>query len=178
VTSRPSDRARLLALALVVATGLGVVAVGVYAVVSSRDNGPPMSARLRAVLDGMTDARPPFAGLTATRFAVGDDCLELVAADEPAERGRGLMEQEDLGPYDGMLFVSASPSSSPFVMRDTLVPLDIAWFDEDGRRVGEAQMEPCPEDVADCPGYPPGAPWHFALETLRGELPEGDLAPC
>ena len=169
----------MLALVLVVVTGLGVLVVGVYAVVSSGD-GPdvPIAARLQSVLGTTVAARAPFEGLTAARFAVGDDCLELAIADEPAERERGLMEVRSLGPYDGMLFVSATDSSAAFVMRNTRVPLDIAWFDERGRRGREASMEPCPDAVDDCPVYPAGAPWRFALETLRGELPAGDLAPC
>jgi uncharacterized protein len=171
------SRARvLIAGTLVAISGLLLV---VAAVVATRDRkASPLPAQLAGALRRATPARAPFAGMTAARLAVGGRCLHLVIADTTAERERGLMERTDLGPYDGMLFVSPKPVSDAFTMSDTRVALDIAWFDAAGRRVDHTTMVPCPRDVAHCPLYRPRAPWRLALETLRDRLPGGNLTPC
>jgi uncharacterized protein len=96
----------------------------------------------------------------------------LVAADDE-QRGRGLMEVTDLQGYAGMLFVWDQDSTSQFYMRDTVMPLSIAWFDADGALVETADMEPCPDSVSNCPLYPeePPDPFRFALEVPQGDLP-------
>ena len=57
----------------------------------------------------------------------------------------------DLGRLDGMLFVFPVPSSPSFWMKDTLIPLDIGFFDEDGVLIGVLTMDPCREEP--CRGY-------------------------
>ncbi|MEZ5137660.1 MAG: DUF192 domain-containing protein [Acidimicrobiales bacterium] len=95
----------------------------------------------------------------------------LLAAETPEQRERGLMEVTDpgLGGYDGMVFVYDAPTAGAFWMRNTPMPLSIAYFDIDGRLVSTADMAPC-ADSPDCRSYPADAPFAFALEVPQGGL--------
>lgn len=94
-------------------------------------------------------------------------CVLVAATSE--QRQRGLMEVTDLGGYAGMLFVWDADSSSSFYMRNTPRPLSIAWFTAGGDLVSTAAMDPC-ADESDCPTYPAGGRYRFALEVPQGEL--------
>jgi hypothetical protein len=61
--------------------------------------------------------------------------LMVAVADTPGERAQGLMGVEDLGSLAGMLFVHESDSEGGFWMKDTIIPLDIAFFAADGSLV-------------------------------------------
>ena len=98
------------------------------------------------------------------------DWCALLAATEAA-RARGLMQQRDLLGYDAMVFRFDEPSRGGFYMFETVLPLSIAWFDEGGVYVSQADMDPCPEeDPGACPTFPPAAPALHALEVARGGL--------
>jgi uncharacterized membrane protein (UPF0127 family) len=58
---------------------------------------------------------------------------------------------------------------SSFYMRNTPMPLSIAWFDAAGEYVSTTDMAPC-DDVDNCPLYPAEGPYRFALEVPQGEL--------
>ncbi len=92
----------------------------------------------------------------------------MAIADEPAERGSGLMEVEDLGALDGMLFVYDAEAQATFVMLNTLIPLDVWWFDGDGLLIGTAEMDPCPFEP--CVRYGSPGPVRWVLETPLGDF--------
>lgn len=94
--------------------------------------------------------------------------LMVAVADDPDEQARGLMGVDDLGSLAGMLFVYESDTQGGFWMKDTIIPLDIAFFAADGSLVNLQTMEPCPADP--CPLYYPGASYRWALETPSGNL--------
>jgi uncharacterized membrane protein (UPF0127 family) len=96
--------------------------------------------------------------------------LCLWVADSDVERARGLMQVTDLEGADGMVFVYDRPTNSAFWMKDTLLPLSIAYFDVDGMYVGAQDMQPCAPGT-DCRVYPP--PGEFVLAV---EVPQGGLA--
>jgi uncharacterized membrane protein (UPF0127 family) len=104
----------------------------------------------------------------------GDRPLTVAIAATPLERSQGLMRVDDLLDLDGMLFVFDVTTSTTFTMRDTLLPLDIAFFAGDGALVAKLQMEPC-GDLDPCPSYASPARFRFALEAPQGEL--FDLPP-
>lgn len=94
--------------------------------------------------------------------------MVVAIADTPELRGRGLMGVEDLGDLDGMLFVMPDERLTAFTMRHTLIPLDIAFFDDSGRLVDLLTMEPCAGEP--CPLHRAAAPFRYALETPAEEL--------
>ncbi|MGH9210735.1 MAG: DUF192 domain-containing protein [Acidimicrobiales bacterium] len=124
----------------------------------------------RALLDGFGEVA---IAITDSDGEVQGWCVLLAETDE--QRSRGLMEVEDLQGYAGMLFVWDADSSSSFYMRNTPMPLSIAWFGADGELVSEADMEPCVDDPG-CPLYPPQGSYRFALEVPQGDLAEQGVA--
>jgi uncharacterized membrane protein (UPF0127 family) len=87
-------------------------------------------------------------------------------ADEPAEWQRGLMYRRSLAPNAGMLFVFPQPIRSAFWMKNTLIPLSIAFYDRRGRILRIMDMAPCRADP--CPTYDPNLAYKGALEVNRG----------
>jgi len=112
-------------------------------------------------------------GWETMTIQVGDQGLEVAVADTPGERAQGLKEVDDLGDLDGMLFVYPQEGTEAFSMRDTLIPLDIAFFGDGGILVDVLPMEPCLTDS--CPAYVSSGPFLWALETPVGTI--GPLDP-
>jgi hypothetical protein len=72
-----------------------------------------------------------------------------------------------------MLFQFESRATYSFYMWRTEIALDVLFFDERGRHVGDARMEPCPHEAPDrCPRYLPDVPFLTALEVPAGALDE------
>jgi uncharacterized membrane protein (UPF0127 family) len=88
-------------------------------------------------------------------------------ADNEDTRELGLMNitEDDLPPGHGMLFVFTHDRPLSFWMRNTLIPLDIAYFRTDGTIVRTLTMQPFNEA-----GYPSVEPARMALELRAGEL--------
>lgn len=110
------------------------------------------------------------AGLEPTLVTLDDQPLLVTVADTSELRRSGLMFVEDLGDLDGMLFVFEADTSGGFWMKNTLLPLDIAFFDAEGRFVDGFAMEPCTADP--CPTYVPSGSYRYALEMEEGTMPE------
>ncbi len=126
-------------------------------------------AFVAATVGGCTaSAASTLAGLTPTTISIDNNELTVAVADTPQARGRGLMGITDLGEFDGMLFVFDTDVETGFWMKDTLIPLDIAFFDADGLAVDRLRMEPCTADP--CPTYNAAGPYRFAVEALAGDL--------
>jgi uncharacterized protein len=98
-------------------------------------------------------------------------------AETSAERSRGLMDRPDLPSGTGMLFVFPAPSRSSFYMFQTLVPLSIAFVDDD-RVVNVAEMTPCPASTpGDCPRYAADGPYTLAIEAPGGWFTDAGVQP-
>jgi uncharacterized membrane protein (UPF0127 family) len=76
------------------------------------------------------------------------------------------MNRRRLAPRTGMLFVFDGPTRGAFWMKDTLIPLSIAFARADGRILKILNMDPCSADP--CPVYDPGVAFAYALEVNQG----------
>jgi len=94
-----------------------------------------------------------------------------VAADEPS-RETGLMFRTGLKPNHGMLFVFEQPIEACMWMRNTLIPLSVAFMDRDGRIVNIEEMQPRTENLHCAKGAVP-----YALEMTSGWFSERSLKP-
>lgn len=102
----------------------------------------------------------------------GGTTITAKVADEPDRRQQGLMNVTDLPDGVGMLFLFEEARSGGFWMKDTLVPLDIAYVLGD-EVVAVLQMDPCEADP--CPTYDPGTEYDAALEVNQGALAEAGV---
>ncbi len=78
------------------------------------------------------------------------------------------MRVGDLGELDGMVFVFGEEASAAFTMQNTVIPLDIAFFDRNGRLVDQLSMTPCESDP--CPLYRASGTFAYALEMPAGTM--------
>lgn len=142
-----------------------LVAGGVSCVVKGADEpaDPVLRDATRQPLSGFGEIAYRVSTLpAATRCAL--------LAQTAEQQGKGLMHVTDLGGYDGMLFAFSADTTSSFYMKDTPMPLSIAWFDSGGRFVSATDMEPC-LDKPQCPVYNATGTYRYALEVPRGGLP-------
>lgn len=101
--------------------------------------------------------------------------LLVEVANTPAAQAVGLMGVRTLEPDRGMVFPQSAPSNGPFYMKNTLIPLDIAFWDESGTIVDVIQMEPCAADP--CRLYYSRAPYMGAVETNLGVMVGSGVVP-
>jgi uncharacterized membrane protein (UPF0127 family) len=92
--------------------------------------------------------------------------VRIEVADSPPLQQRGLMGRRSLRDNAGMLFLFFQDTQAGFWMKDTLIPLSIAFFDRGGEILKILDMEPC--EVAMCPSYQPGVSYRGALEVNQG----------
>jgi uncharacterized membrane protein (UPF0127 family) len=92
--------------------------------------------------------------------------VRVEIANNDARRERGLMFRTRLAANAGMAFVWRADVGGPFWMKNTRIPLSIAFYDARGRIVRILDMAPCAADP--CPVYDPKATYRGALEVNRG----------
>lgn len=125
---------------------------------------------------GSVDADTGLPSLTIETSGGEEVEVWVEIADEREEQVRGLMERTDLPEDQGMLFVFEDERPRSFWMKNTFIPLSIAYIDSDGRIVDIQQMEPVDQDrtVPDAalPRYVSAEPARYALEVNRGFFEE------
>jgi hypothetical protein len=104
----------------------------------------------------------------------GSERLNVRIAETEQERQTGLMHVMALAPDDGMAFVFDGPVTATFWMKDTLIPLSVAFVGEDGRVVSIADMQPCEGDP--CPTYSATGPYMLAVEANLGWFADHSVA--
>jgi uncharacterized membrane protein (UPF0127 family) len=109
-----------------------------------------------------------FITVAENSVAESNFALEVSIAETREAQTRGLMGVEELDEDAGMVFLHEEPSQSGFWMKDTLIPLSIAFWDVSGEIVAILDMEPCVEEP--CEIYNPGVPWIGAVEANKGAL--------
>ncbi len=106
-------------------------------------------------------------GLPIVELSIKTAKLKAEVVADNATRSIGLMNRFSLAPDHGMLFVFAQSEPLAFWMKNTFVPLSIAYIDAKGIIVSIVDMKPQDEST-----YPSGAPAMFALEMKQGWFKE------
>ncbi len=81
----------------------------------------------------------------------------------PEQRQKGLMYRKSLPENEGMLFVFPEEAIQNFWMKNTYIPLDVAFFDKDGYLIEYQSMEPNSEII-----HQSSEPAKYALEMNQG----------
>jgi uncharacterized membrane protein (UPF0127 family) len=97
--------------------------------------------------------------------------LLVETADAPEERSVGLMSRESLPEDQGMLFVFEQEGQHTFYMRNTLIPLSIAFIESEGSIIEIEDMEPLTETL-----HSADEPYLYAIEANRGWFARNGIA--
>ena len=151
--------------------GVAVLLSALLGCGGSPDATPTANSKPAAV--GPLEPSEPFGLTTVTaRAPKGGTALSIPVYDAatPQSRSKGLMGRKRLPKQAGMVFRFPEDHSGGFWMKDTLIPLSIAFFDGDGTVVKVLDMPPCKADP--CPSYDPKTAYRGALEVNRGFFDE------
>ena len=123
---------------------------------------PALIVAIAWSLSACAGARQPWVELGNQRYAI-----EI--ADDDAERARGLMFRDALPTGHGMLFIHDAEEPQAYWMKNTKIPLDILYFDDERKLVAQQRDVP-PCSLGDgFPSYPSDAPARYVLELNAGE---------
>ncbi|MBO9873819.1 MULTISPECIES: DUF192 domain-containing protein [Xanthomonas] len=114
--------------------------------------------------------------LSSCASAGGDHWVELGGhrydvelAQNDATRARGLMFRDQMEADHGMLFIHDREEPQAYWMKNTKIPLDILYFDNQRKLVAQQRdVPPCSAGDA-CPPYPSNAPARYVLELNAGQ---------
>ena len=112
------------------------------------------------------------ADLPTTVLTVGQHKVTAEVVVTPEQRAVGLMNRFSLKPDHGMLFVFERSEPLAFWMKNTFIPLSIAFISADGRIVNIEDMRPQTEDTHWSKG-----PALYALEMRKGWFAEKGIGP-
>jgi len=115
-------------------------------------------------------ATPTVTGLEVKTIQVKDKLLQVEIADDPEERATGLMYRTELGENSGMLFVFPTAGNHSFWMKNTYIPLSIAFITGDGVIRQIEDMEPETTD-----SHRSNAMVIYALEVNQGWFEANDI---
>lgn len=101
--------------------------------------------------------------LPTSEITIGPHTVRVEIAATDASRAKGLMGRTSLPADHGMLFVFAESTSTCFWMKNTPLPLTIAFIDAQGLIVNMADMQAHSLDT-----HCPTAPFTYALEMEQG----------
>ena len=113
-------------------------------------------------ISGCAGASQPWVEIGGQRYAVE-------VSDDDTERARGLMFRDAMANDSGMLFIHDAEEPQAYWMKNTRIPLDILYIDDDRKLVAQQRdVPPCSLGDA-CPSYPSEAPARYVLELNAGE---------
>ena len=135
------------------------------------------AASLLAALLGALASAPAAAQSSPTEFPViplqaGMYVIQAEIGVTPEQRSRGLMFRKTLGPNQGMVFVFDQSAIHCMWMKNTLVPLSVAFMREDGSIINVEDMKPQTED-SHCAAQPA----RYALEMNLGWFARRGMKP-
>lgn len=110
--------------------------------------------------------------LPTTRLTAGFHLINAEVASTPEQRSIGLMHRPTMPANDGMLFVFERAGQQCFWMKNTLLPLAIAFLEDDGTVVNIEEMKPQTLD-----SHCSARPVRFALEMNQGWFAKRAIKP-
>lgn len=87
-------------------------------------------------------AQEPQTNLPRVKLSAGMHQIDAQVASTHDQRMTGLMHRKEMPQHEGMLFVFEQPSQQCFWMKNTLLPLSIAFVADDGTIVNVDEMKP------------------------------------
>ena len=111
----------------------------------------------------VTAQQGPQPKLDTVQLSAGMHVIKAELAVTPTQQAVGMMMRTEMGANEGMLFVNNESSPRCFWMRNTLLPLSIAFISDDGTIVNIAEMQPR-SDQSHCSSRPV----RYALEMNKG----------
>ncbi|WP_006786895.1 DUF192 domain-containing protein [Thiorhodospira sibirica] len=127
------------------------------------------TAALYLHLARASESPSPLHGIT---LQIGEHRLFAELADTPQTRAQGLMWRTKLPPDHGMLFVWPEPMAVSMWMKNTVLPLSVAFIDAHGQIINIADMEPLTTT-----SHHASAPAQYALEMMQGWFAERGIGP-
>jgi hypothetical protein len=110
--------------------------------------------------------------LEPIRLTAGIHVIQAELATTPEQREIGLMNRPSMNANDGMLFVFERPGQQCFWMKNTLIPLSVAFLADDGSVVNVDDMAPQTLD-----GHCSTKPVRFVLEMNQGWFAKRGVKP-
>jgi hypothetical protein len=120
----------------------------------------------------MLAATPVLAQHPVVQLNAGMHLIRAEVVSDPGTRAQGLMHRKSLAPNAGMLFIFDQASVHCMWMKNTLIPLSVAFVDQRGTIVNIADMEPHGE-ASHCAAQPV----RYALEMNRGWFAARGIKP-
>ncbi len=103
------------------------------------------------------------------RVTINDISFAVELADDDNSRALGLMYRKQMDDGEGMLFIFPDSQMRAFWMKNTLIPLDILYFDANKKIVSISEnTPPCKNTSSRCPNYPSKKPTKYVLEINAG----------
>lgn len=110
--------------------------------------------------------------LRTERLGIGMSVVTAEIAATQEQQMTGMMFRTQMGENEGMLFVNEVPGVRCFWMKNTLIPLSIAFIADDGTIVNIAEMQPRSEE-----SHCSSKPVRFALEMNKGWFAKRNIGP-
>lgn len=144
-----------------------VFVLGLTSCRGTADGGNGGEAKLSTPTPSST-AAPSSPGFATRKISVGSREVVVEVADTDARRERGLMFRQSLGENDGMLFVFDDEAIRRFWMKNTRIPLSIAFINARREIIDIQDMNPAAAEDVSPPFYTSRGPAQYALEMNLG----------
>jgi uncharacterized membrane protein (UPF0127 family) len=131
-----------------------------------------LTAILFSIVVSVAAGAPAVVELPTTTLTIGKQKVIAEVAATPDQRSTGLMYRFSLKPDHGMIFVFESAEPQGFWMKNTFIPLSIAFLDANGRILNIEDMAPQTENTHWSAGR-----GLYALEMRKGWFVERGIRP-
>lgn len=129
-------------------------------------------ASLAASLFWLGSALAQQPALPTTKLSAGIYVIQAEIASTTATRSQGLMRRKSMAQGSGMLFLFDEPAGHCMWMKNTLIPLSVAFIDERGEIINIADMQPL-DETTHCAARPA----RYAVEMNQGWFKKRGISP-